>query len=146
MTDAETWLDAYHRGVVRNPPSPDSIDEFAFLDGSRIEWNGQEWITNTVGQKHDTQKSRWSLLPADTIHQIIGVLEFGAVKYQVDNWQHVPDARRRYYDAAMRHIDAWWYGEKNDPESKLPHLAHAVCCLLFAMWFDEREYDARKED
>ena len=28
-------------------------------------------------------------------------------------------------------------GEQLDPESKLPHLAHAVCCLLFILWFEE---------
>ena len=67
------------------------------------------------------------------------MLEFGAARYQVDNWMHVPDARRRYYDAAMRHIEAWLLGEQNDPESGLPHLAHAVCCLLFLIWFDNRE-------
>lgn len=89
--------------------------------------------------KKDDGKQRWSLLPADTIRSIIAVLEFGAVKYQVDNWQHVPDARRRYYDATMRHVAAWWGGEKNDPETGLPHLAHAATCLLFLMWFDERE-------
>jgi hypothetical protein len=29
-------------------------------------------------------------------------------------------------------------GAKADPESGLPHLAHAVCCVLFLLWFDER--------
>ncbi len=54
----------------------------------------------------------------------------------VNNWQKVPDARRRYYDAAMRHIDSWFGGEVKDSETGLPHLAHAVCCLLFLIWFD----------
>ena len=54
----------------------------------------------------------------------------------VNNWVNVPDAKTRYYDAAMRHLDAWHRGEVNDEESGLPHLAHAACCLLFVMWFD----------
>ena len=89
-----------------------------------------------LGRKDDTTKPRWSLLPYGTIVQVIGVLEFGAKKYEVGNWKHVPDARTRYYDATMRHLEWWWLGQENDPESGLPHLAHAVCCLLFLMWFD----------
>lgn len=91
-----------------------------------------------IGTKNDGKKPRWSLLPKGTVEQVIAVLEFGAAKYQVDNWQHVDDPERRYYDAAMRHLEAWWRGEKDDPESKLPHLAHAVCCLLFLMWFHRK--------
>lgn len=92
-----------------------------------------------LGSKHDKGKPRWSLLPCGSIVQVIKVLEFGADRYGVDNWMHVEDARRRYYDAAMRHIEAWLCREDNDPDSGLPHLAHAVCCLLFLMWFDAKE-------
>lgn len=91
-----------------------------------------------LGFKADSGKGRWSLLPLHTIKQVIKVLEFGANKYSVGNWAHVEGASTRYYDATMRHIEAWWTGEKNDPESGLPHLAHATACLLFLMWFDER--------
>lgn len=89
-----------------------------------------------VGTKLDNDKLRWSLLPSGTIAQIIQVLEYGAKKYSVGNWVNVPDGKTRYYDAAMRHLDAWRGGEINDSESGLPHLAHAACCLLFLLWFD----------
>jgi hypothetical protein len=104
------------------------------IDGVSIESVVAEM--NRVGTKLDQNKPRWSLLPSGTIIQVIRVLEYGAEKYAVDNWQHVPDARTRYYDAAMRHLDAWHRGEMNDDESGLPHLAHAACCLLFLLWFD----------
>jgi ADP-heptose:LPS heptosyltransferase len=29
----------------------------------------------------------------------------------------------------MRHLAAWQRGEENDPETGLPHLAHAMCNL-----------------
>lgn len=93
----------------------------------------------TAGRKHDSNKPRYSLLPSGTVNQVIQVLEYGAVKYEIDNWQRVPSARTRYYDAAMRHIDDWWNGSEVDEESSLPHLAHAICCLLFLLWFDEQE-------
>lgn len=94
---------------------------------------------NTSGRKYDSNKPRYSLLPTGTVLNVVQVLEYGAVKYEPDNWQHVPSARTRYYDAAMRHIDDWWNGSEIDEESSLPHLAHAICCLLFLLWFDEQE-------
>lgn len=89
------------------------------------------------GLKFDEHKPRWSLLPKGTVVQIVKVLEFGAAKYKENNWQHVEGGRQRYYDAMMRHMEAWWNGEKTDPESGHSHLAHAGCCLLFMMWIDD---------
>lgn len=96
-------------------------------------------INDTGGRKDDSNKPRYSLLPTGTVNQVVQVMEYGAVKYETNNWQKVPDARTRYYDAAMRHIDDWWNGSTTDAESGLPHLAHAICCLLFLMWFDDQE-------
>lgn len=86
--------------------------------------------------KHDQSKPRFSLIPDGTLSAVIRVLEFGASKYAENNWQSVPDARRRYYDAMHRHIDAWWQGEEEDKETGESHLAHAVCCAMFLMWLD----------
>ncbi|WP_323842601.1 MULTISPECIES: dATP/dGTP diphosphohydrolase domain-containing protein [unclassified Moraxella] len=92
-----------------------------------------------IGQKHDQAKPRFSLLPQAPLWQVVAVLEFGAGKYGVDNWRNVPNARERYFNACHRHLNAWWAGEMVDGESGLPHLAHAVCCLVFLMWFDGSE-------
>lgn len=86
-----------------------------------------------TGEKFDTGKPRWSLLPRGSIAAILRVLEYGARKYAEGGWAHVPDARRRYYDAAQRHLEAWWCGTETDPESGEPHLAHAACCILFLL-------------
>lgn len=94
------------------------------------------------GVKYDTGKVRWSLVPEGVMEEYIKVLEFGANKYAPDNWKHVPQATTRYYDAAMRHMDAWWQGEMDDPETGMCHLAHAMCCITFLMWL---EAEANKE-
>jgi hypothetical protein len=91
-----------------------------------------------AGEKLDTGKTRWSLLPWKETEQLVRVLDFGAKKYSVDNWQQVPNARERYFDAALRHLVAWKSGEELDPESGLPHLAHAGCCVLFLLWGPQR--------
>ena len=97
------------------------------------------------GMKFDSRKPRWSLLPKGAVLQIIEALEFGAAKYAENNWQKVDNGRQRYYDALMRHLEAWWSGEKTDRESGLSHLAHAGCCLVFLLWID-RDIDSRKTD
>lgn len=89
--------------------------------------------------KHDEGKWRFSLIPWSSLKEIIMTLEYGAKKYSVDNWRSVPNAKARYFDACMRHLTAWWTGEKNDAESGLSHLAHAGCCILFLLWLDGDE-------
>ena len=83
------------------------------------------------GEKFDQGKPSWSLLPQHTTREVVNVLTFGAAKYDRENWRKVPQLQLRYYDAAMRHIDAYRGGEQLDPESDLHHLAHAICCLMF---------------
>ncbi len=95
------------------------------------------------GEKHDQGKARWDLLPWGPVRQIVAVLTFGAKKYAPHNWQKVDNPRERYFAALHRHLVAWREGELLDPETKLPHLAHAACCVLFLMWFDDRKEKAK---
>ena len=90
-----------------------------------------------TGTKNDSGKPRWSLIPNGVVAEVVQVLEFGAARYGEDNWQKVPDARRRYYDAAHRHMDQYWSGEQTDPDTGLHHLSHAICSLMFIVWMDK---------
>jgi hypothetical protein len=67
------------------------------------------------------------------------VLTYGSRKYADDNWKIVPDARKRYVSAAFRHLTDWAGGEKKDSETGKSHLAHAICCLLFLLWFEQED-------
>ncbi len=78
-----------------------------------------------------------SLFPPDAFASISDVLTYGAAKYDAENW-HLVDDTRRYFDAMLRHINARMLGEKDDPESGLPHLAHAGCCLVFLLALELR--------
>jgi hypothetical protein len=88
------------------------------------------------GRKDDQSKRRFDLLPWRAVGQVVDVLGFGARKYADHNWVKVPNARERYFAAAQRHLNAWWLGESIDPETGLPHLAHAACCVLFLLSFE----------
>jgi hypothetical protein len=96
-----------------------------------------------TGRKYDGGKRRFDLIPWEVLDALADVLTFGAVKYEPNNWQHVPDGRNRYYAALVRHLQAWRSGERNDPESGMPHLAHAFICLAFLLWLElQGESDA----
>ena len=84
-----------------------------------------------AGRKFDGGKLEYGLLPPLALKEVVKVLTFGAQKYDRDNWQKVPDSKRRYFDALQRHTWAWKEGEQFDPESGIHHLAHAMCCLMF---------------
>ena len=86
--------------------------------------------------KHDQEKLRPTLLPMDALNEVIKVLEFGATKYSIDNWKTVIGAKQRYLDAFLRHGMSTASGDKLDAESELSHMAHAVCCGLFYIWFE----------
>lgn len=96
-------------------------------------WDAVEASQNatTGGRKFDGGKLRYGLLPPLALKATVDVLTFGAEKYEPDNWKHVPDSKRRYFDAAQRHLWAYKEGEQIDPESGRHHLAHALCCLMF---------------
>lgn len=88
-------------------------------------------IATTGGRKFDGGKLQYGLLPPCALKEVVQVLTFGAEKYEPDNWIHVPDSKRRYFDAAMRHLWAWKEGEQYDSETGANHIAHAICCLMF---------------
>ena len=92
----------------------------------------------SLGMKFDDGKPMWRLLPFRELREVVDTLTFGVKKYAVDNWKKVTPPER-YIDAAFRHFTSWIEGEKIDPETGKSHLAHAVCNLLFLMWFDNEK-------
>jgi hypothetical protein len=98
-----------------------------------------------TGIKFDDKKLRYDLLPVEPIEDLVKVLTYGANKYRPDNWKKVEPYNDRYYAAAMRHLQAWRRGEMQDKESGLPHLAHALCCIVFLLWKDKYEHWNKEE-
>jgi len=89
-----------------------------------------------AGIKNDQMKPRWSLVPLNVMREVIAVLEHGVKEYSIDNWMRVINGEERYFNAMMRHVQARRLGEIRDRESGQHHLAHAICCLIFWLWFD----------
>ncbi len=94
--------------------------------------NQTKHMDTPTGIKLDAGKAPMSLLDRYALEQIASVLAFGAKKYAAHNWRG-GIAYSRLTDAALRHLFAFADGEDVDAESGLPHLAHAGCCILFAL-------------
>lgn len=97
------------------------------------------------GIKHDGEKPMMGLLPFGPLREVAKVLTFGAKKYAPNNWKKVTPPSR-YFDAALRHLADYAEGEDDDQESGLSHLAHAACCLLFALWHQGKGRPARHSE
>lgn len=91
--------------------------------------------------KADKGKTRMSLLYVqfgDNLEDVAKILTYGAEKYPKeplsDSWRDVPNAVPRYEDALFRHLNKYFAkGEEVDDETKINHLGHAICNLLF-LW------------
>ena len=89
------------------------------------------------GQKFDSDKLRYELLPPELLEEVARVLTFGAHKYSARNWE-LGMAWSRPFAALMRHMWAWWRGEEKDPETGYSHLSHAACCIAFLVSYEAR--------
>jgi len=85
--------------------------------------------------KYDADKPAADLIPPRAILSVSEALGYGARKYSANNWIYSPRVRR-YLGAALRHVFAYMKGEDLDPESGLPHLAHAAASVLFQLELD----------
>ena len=98
-------------------------------------------------QRYDQGKTDWSLMPWDALEDINKVLDFGAKKYAAHNWKQGGGFEwTRVFGCLCRHIFAWARGEDLDPESKLPHLAHAGCNILFLLHYAKNKTAYPKDD
>lgn len=89
------------------------------------------------GRKDDQDKDPWHLAPWDAFKAIVIILNYGAKKYEPRNWEKGM-LWSRLYSALIRHITAWWQGEKLDKETGYSHLWHAGCCICFLISYELR--------
>lgn len=92
-----------------------------------------------------TKKVPLSTVSANVIMEVgLAMLE-GARKYGRFNYRVAGVLASVYYDAAMRHLMAFYEGQDIDPDSGLSHITKAIACLtvlrdaqINEMWVDDR--------
>lgn len=92
-----------------------------------------------LGSKLDAGKCAAGVLHdfAHALQAVANVGDFGMRKYTRGGWQAVPNGAERYFDAMWRHILKARH-EEVDPDSKLPHLDHALWNLCAVIELRER--------
>lgn len=88
-------------------------------------------LTADINPKEATgiNKAPLSCVPIEVVFELgLGMLE-GAVKYGRFNYVASGIRASVYYDAAQRHLAAWWSGEDIDDESGLPHEIKLMACM-----------------
>lgn len=108
--------------------------ENAFLNGYAAAKNETEF--NTIKDKQ--HKPPIHLILWKPLRWLIKIRIYGSKKYpDAENYKKVDYLD--WYDACMRHLIAWAEGERLDPESGLPHTAHALCNLCYLIEMTEKE-------
>ena len=87
-------------------------------------------VSITGGHKADDGKIPCELLSPIALLGTAEVLKFGSKKYAPNNWRKGL-AWMRIMGALFRHSFAFMMGEDLDPETKLPHVDHMGCEIMF---------------
>ena len=69
-------------------------------------------------------------VPLSVVAEIGLALAEGSHKYGSSNWRVIGVRASVYWDAAFRHIKAFWEGEDVDPDSQLSHITKAISALV----------------
>jgi hypothetical protein len=70
-----------------------------------------------------------STLSMPVMLEVAAAMLEGARKYGRHNYRVIGVRASVYFDAAFRHLSAWWEGEDVDPDSGLSHVTKAIATL-----------------
>ena len=96
---------------------------------------GDEMSQQANNPKHAIGRTKQSYrcVPPVAFAALGTVMQGGADKYGPFNWGEAGVTATVYYDAALRHLIAWFTGQDLDPESGQPHLAHVMACCAILL-------------
>ena len=83
--------------------------------------------------KDDADKLPMNLIPPEAFRYLAKVLAAGAAKYAPRGWEQGGLDYDRLIAGVLRHITAASGGDWYDLETDTPHLANAMCGLMFIL-------------
>ena len=93
-------------------------------------------VENAQGGKQSKTEYGFHLIDTDAILSLAQVLQYGASRYERDNWRKIPS--EEHYNHMMIHYCAWLKGDTQDD-----HLSHFFCraMMLYATGKAEKGVD-----
>ena len=94
---------------------------------------------NNIPLKFDNNKIDWTLLPVHATEQMLKVFMFGEKKYERFNYLAGDGLdTNRLISACIRHLASVLTGEKDDSESNISHIAHAMCNMAMILEIENK--------
>ena len=78
-------------------------------------------------------KPAMSSVPPAALIPLMEAMRDGRIKYGHMNWREKMVSSTIYYDAAMRHLMAWFDGEDHAQDSGVHHLGHVMACCAIIL-------------
>lgn len=105
---------------------------------------GEERTISSTGGEKGVKPQRYSLIPVEPLSLLAELYGNGAKKYVAHNFRNGYEWSKSY-DAAMRHMNAFWSGEDIDPEMQVPHVICAAWHMftLTCFMIEHPEHDDR---
>jgi len=88
--------------------------------------------------RYNEGKPQWSLVHYGSLIPMIRVLEFGAAKYERENWKKGLNLKE-ILESMQRHLAALMDGEEFDSESGISHMGHIQCNAMFYNYHKEKQ-------
>lgn len=101
-------------------------------------------MDNNPKTQYGLKKPPMSPIPPVAILQLGQAMKNGREKYGQMNWRIDHVSATVYYDAALRHLLAWFDGEDYASDSGVHHLAHVMACM--AILLDAESCDMLNDD
>jgi len=91
-----------------------------------------EWKDTNPKDSVGCTKPPLHCIPTPVLFEVGMAMFEGGWKYREANYRVIGVRSSIYYDAALRHLLAWWEGEDIDPASGISHVAKAISglCVL----------------
>jgi len=85
----------------------------------------------------DKNKVKYRGIPANVLLEVATVITEGDKKHGEGSWKGKSELD--FYDALMRHIEAWRMGVTEDEDDGMHPLSHAIVNCIYIMGIEERE-------
>jgi hypothetical protein len=124
ITDKATW--------TTTPPLPENNRSTIFpSEGDSVFKPVVDLSVKPTNPKDavGVRKAPMSTVPGGVLAEIGTAMLEGTVKYGRYNYREAGVRASVYYDAAMRHLIAWWEGEDIDPDSGMSHITKLLACM-----------------